>query len=211
MTYLLDVNVLLAMSYIKHDHHDRAEEWFNKFQADNVSMSLATCSITELGFVRIASGAAGFSANVKLAQEELKILKTRRRFVFLDDCLGANHLPDWAETSKHVTDGHLVALASVHRGRLVTLDEGIPGALLIPRLPEVLGVREPIPHYQPTRFEVAPWPSVREADRYGSAHPRAGMRASNSIPGGLASHAVSRDNADRMDPRSGQPLLVLGA
>jgi hypothetical protein len=36
------------------------------------------------------------------------------------------------ERPKHVTDGHLLALAEEYDGRLVTLDEGIPGALLIP-------------------------------------------------------------------------------
>jgi predicted nucleic acid-binding protein len=64
MTYLLDVNVLLAMSYVKHVHHDRAEQWVNTVQGDDDSVNLATCSITELGFVRVASGSAGFAVNV---------------------------------------------------------------------------------------------------------------------------------------------------
>jgi hypothetical protein len=33
--------------------------------------------------------------------------------------------------SAHLTDGHLIAVASVHSARLATLDEGIRDALLI--------------------------------------------------------------------------------
>jgi hypothetical protein len=80
--------VLLAMSYVKHVHHDRAEQWVNTVQGDDDSVNLATCSITELGFVRVASGSAGFAVNVKPAQQDLKLLKTKRRCVFLDDGFG---------------------------------------------------------------------------------------------------------------------------
>jgi predicted nucleic acid-binding protein len=148
VTYLLDVNVLLAMNYAKHVHHSRAERWLDDLQTNGVSVNLATCSITELGFVRIACGKAGFAENVAMAQEDLKRLKAERLFIFLDDGLDANRLPRWVERSKHVTDGHLLELAAVHRGPLVTLDKGIPGALLIPEQPEnPLMVREPPAHY----------------------------------------------------------------
>jgi uncharacterized protein len=149
MTYLLDVNVLLAMNYAKHVHHSRAETWLDDLQTSNSSVNLATCSITELGFVRIACGKAGFAENVRVAQEDLKRLKSEKVFIFLDDTLGANSLPTWVERSKHVTDGHLLALAAVHHGRLVTLDRGIPGALLISEQREVtpVVVKEPHAHY----------------------------------------------------------------
>jgi predicted nucleic acid-binding protein len=148
MIYLLDVNVLLAMSYAKHVHHTRAERWLDSLQTNDVSVNLATCSITELGFVRIACSKADFAESVRVAQEDLKRLKTEKLFIFLDDGLGANRLPRWVERPKHVTDGHLLELASVHRGPLVTLDEGIPGALLIPEQPvDPLVVKEPRIHY----------------------------------------------------------------
>jgi hypothetical protein len=43
---------------------------------------------------------------------------------------------------RQVTDGHLVLLAAASHGRLVTLDRGIPGALLIPE-PNGRILREP--------------------------------------------------------------------
>jgi predicted nucleic acid-binding protein len=146
--YLLDVNVLLALGYAKHIHRVRALQWLKHLQTREASVNLATCSITELGFVRIACGSARFAEDVRVAQEDLKRLKAERLFIFLDDGLGANRLPRWAERSKQVTDGHLLELAAVHRGPLVTLDKGIPGALLIPEQPENPPVvREPPAHY----------------------------------------------------------------
>lgn len=41
-------------------------------------------------------------------------------------------LPAWVRKPAHTTDGYLLALAKTHGGHLATLDESIPGALLIP-------------------------------------------------------------------------------
>jgi predicted nucleic acid-binding protein len=146
--YLLDVNVLLAVSYQMHDLHERADGWLNDLHEMDPSARLATCSITELGFVRIASGTARLAQNVGVAQADLKRMKEQRLFTFLDDGLGANRLPRWVEKSKQVTDGHLLQLATDYGATFATLDEGIPGALLIPEEPGgPLFVREPPAHY----------------------------------------------------------------
>ena len=94
---------------------------------------LATCSITELGFVRIAPQAR-LSPDVSSACALLTQMRgsTRPPFVRLVDDLGADSLPSWADTSGATTDGHLSALAARRAARLVTLDEGIPDSLLIP-------------------------------------------------------------------------------
>jgi predicted nucleic acid-binding protein len=142
--YLLDVNVLLAVGYRWHDLHERANKWLTELQAADPSVHLATCSITELGFVRIASGKAGLAQNVAVAQADLKRMKQQRLFTLLDDGLDANRLPEWVGNSKQVTDGHLLQLAAEHRATLATLDEAIPGALLIPKdTTGPLFVREP--------------------------------------------------------------------
>jgi predicted nucleic acid-binding protein len=146
--HLLDVNVLLALGYSAHVHNERAETWLQHLQTHNATVNLAMCSITEIGFVRVASGKAGFAANVRMAQRDLAHLKAKQPFSFLDDGLGAGLLPSWVERSKQVTDGHLLELAHAHGARLVTLDEGIPGALLIPEQPENAPmVREPPARY----------------------------------------------------------------
>ena len=50
-TYLLDDNLLLALTDPMHIHHDVALRWF----ADAGAAAWATCPLTENGFVRIAS------------------------------------------------------------------------------------------------------------------------------------------------------------
>ncbi|MFL6601649.1 MAG: hypothetical protein ACJ8R9_09980 [Steroidobacteraceae bacterium] len=60
-------------------------------------------------------------------------MKEQRLFTFLEDGLGADRFPEWVGKSKQVTDGHLLQLAIDHGATFATLDEGIPGALLVPK------------------------------------------------------------------------------
>src|SRR4051794_29422456 len=103
MIYLLDVNVLLALGYEEHSLHGRAEAWMDHLQSDDPSADFATCSTTELGFVRIACGKVGLAEGVNVAQADLNRLKSRRSFKFLTDDAGADRLPGWVEKSKQVT------------------------------------------------------------------------------------------------------------
>lgn len=105
-------------------------------ETERDDLLLATCSITELGFVRVATGPARLATQVEAACEELIRLKRDRRCLFLGDPISAEHLPPWVLKSDQTTDGHLLQLASAYGSTLATLDKGIPGALLIPQLPE---------------------------------------------------------------------------
>lgn len=93
---------------------------------------LATSSITELGFVRVAvqTGLQPDVATAKTALLNLKI-SSSVRFRLIPDTIGIDQLPPFAKTPSRLTDGHLLELARAHGMRLVTLDKGIPGALLI--------------------------------------------------------------------------------
>jgi predicted nucleic acid-binding protein len=128
--WLLDVNALLALAHDAHSQHGRVEAWVAALPK---SHRLATCSITELAFVRIGPQAR-LSPDVASAREILRQFSHghRRKFIRLADDLGADSLPEWVKTPAHTTDGHLVALASARSAKLATLDEGIPGATLIP-------------------------------------------------------------------------------
>lgn len=129
MTYLLDVNALLALGHDAHAMHDRAQAWVAaRRRADR----LATCAITELGFVRVGPQAR-LSPDVAGAAGLLTALKRSRRpaFVLLADNVGADALPAWVKSPGQTTDGHLLALAGVHGARLATFDAGIPGAVLM--------------------------------------------------------------------------------
>jgi predicted nucleic acid-binding protein len=130
VTYLLDVNALLALAHAAHVHHGRMEVWVCSLSRRD---RLATCAITELGFVRIAPQVR-LSPDVAAARALLSVLRRNRRrpFVRLSDELGADSLPSWVRTPAQTTDGHLVALAAARDARLATLDEAIPDAVRVP-------------------------------------------------------------------------------
>jgi len=129
--WLLDVNTLIAALVAAHEHHERVAAWLSTLPADD---SLATCSITELGFVRVLHQAPHLRVPVR---DSLRLLErfrgNRSRTVvqFADD-RSAVELPRWVKSARHVTDGHLAGLAARHGGRLATLDTGIPKATIIP-------------------------------------------------------------------------------
>jgi uncharacterized protein len=133
MTFLLDVNALLALCCGAHVHHARAEAWVAA-RRKQAGFALATCAITELGFVRVAAGPAAHAVDLPTAKSVLAQLKASPhiKFGFLNDELGADRLPLWVVRPGQTTDGHLAALAAAHGARLATFDTGIPGAELIP-------------------------------------------------------------------------------
>jgi hypothetical protein len=51
---------------------------------------------------------------------------------FLSDGNDISALPAWVKSPVQTTDGHLLQLARANGAVLATLDEGIPGAFLIP-------------------------------------------------------------------------------
>ena len=130
MRYLLDVNALVALGFSHHEFHERMAAWL---QAEQFPQ-LATCSITELGFVRVLAQAPAYGFAVVQARSLLLRLKKSRivTFTFLPDGHDISHLPAWVKTPKQTTDGHLLQLARANVAVLATLDEKIPGAYSIP-------------------------------------------------------------------------------
>lgn len=127
MTYLLDVNALVALGFMNHEFHPRVARWIRSKH----SIQLASCSITELGFVRVLAQAPAYGFTVAQARTLLLRLK-RAGFVFLSDDRGISNLPGWVKTPRQITDGHLSGLATANGAVLATLDESIPGSYLIP-------------------------------------------------------------------------------
>jgi predicted nucleic acid-binding protein len=130
MTYLLDVNTLVALGFAQHEFHDRVACWLRSQQFP----PLATCSITELGFIRVLAQAPVYGFTIAQARTLLLRLKEAdvSRFTFIPDDHDVSHLPTWVKTPKQTTDGHLVKLANANGGVLATLDGKIPEAYLIP-------------------------------------------------------------------------------
>lgn len=130
MRYLLDINSLIALAHTGHSLHAKAMDWY--VSVLDSATGFHTCSITEIGFVRVAV-VTGLQADIAAAKQALGALKSssRIRFELIPDDLSAAQLPAFVKSPQSVTDGHLVELARKHSVRLATLDRGIPGSLFI--------------------------------------------------------------------------------
>lgn len=130
MRYLLDVNVLLALAHTGHTLHSKAIGWYASVAKSAVGFH--TCSITELGFVRI-SVVTGLQSDVDAAKQALAALKSssKVRFELVADDIGVSQLPAFVKKPQAITDGHLHELARKNSLRLVTLDRGIPDSTFI--------------------------------------------------------------------------------
>ena len=127
------MNALLALAVMAHESYVRAANWVERLGASGVS-ELATCSITELGFVRVLGQAQQYGSSVAQARELL--LKMRNsdgmRWIFTADNDDISRLPRWVRLPKQTTDGHLAELAWDHEAVLATLDRRTPRAFIIP-------------------------------------------------------------------------------
>jgi len=130
MTYLLDVNAIVALAVLNHEFHQRVARWVQSSRPQ-----LATCSITEIGFVRVLSQAPAYGLTV--VQARTLLLRMKRAsgspLRFISDSNGVSDLPTWVKSPKQVTDGHLSQLAAANSAILATLDENIPGSFVIPK------------------------------------------------------------------------------
>jgi len=126
--FLLDANVLVALTSPDHVHHARAHEWFAR------TSSWATTPVTESAFLRLmlnpaVAGAARSPAEVTAVLDALRSLPGHR---FLpDDASLAAPLIDLAGLQGHrqVTDLHLVNVAARHDAALATFDARIRRSL----------------------------------------------------------------------------------
>ena len=123
-TFLLDVNVLIALIDPAHVQHDQAHEWFSR----TGRKGFATCPITENGLLRIVGhpkypNSPGPPSAVAQALRAVRALPGHE---FWPDSLSlADELHvDMARLSSHaqVTDAYLLALASARGQRLATMD-----------------------------------------------------------------------------------------
>lgn len=124
MTYLLDVNLLIALIDPTHVGHDAAHRWFTRIG----QRAWATCPVTENGLLRIVGhlnypNSAGSPAAVVPFLEKLRALPGH---VFWKDDLSLVASkwidPSQIKTAAQVTDTYLLALAVANSGQLATFD-----------------------------------------------------------------------------------------
>lgn len=123
-TFLLDVNVLIAMVDPAHVHHEPAHAWF----AATGSRAFATCPLTENGLLRIVGhprypNSPGSPAEAAFMLSALRALKGHH-FWPDDISLLDTQRVDISRVLTHgqVTDSYLLALAVAHGGRLASMD-----------------------------------------------------------------------------------------
>jgi toxin-antitoxin system PIN domain toxin len=131
-TYLLDANVLIALTVAEHEHHARTSAW-----ASGISR-FALCPVVEGALVRFL---VRIGESARVAQEVLRAVHALPDCEFWADSLSYIG-SDLSHVRGHrqVTDAYLVSLAAGRSGAmLATLDEGLKQArpdatLLVPSL-----------------------------------------------------------------------------
>ena len=123
-TFLLDVNVLIALLDPAHVHHDAAHKWFGA----HGHKAWATCPLTENGVLRIV-GHARYPNSAGTPSAVMALMATLRTLpghVFWPDdisLMDAERIDaSRLLTSAQVTDSYLLALVCAHDGQLATLD-----------------------------------------------------------------------------------------
>lgn len=123
---LLDVSVLVALSWPGHQFHEAVQRWF----ARNAPKGWATCPIVQAGFVRIVSNPA-FSPHAVSVADAVSALRgtiSHPAHQFWADEISFHDALRFLKGltgHKQVTDAYLVGLAIHHRGRLATTDRRI--------------------------------------------------------------------------------------
>lgn len=123
-TFLLDINVLIALLDPAHVQHDAAHEWFEL----KGGRAWATCPLTENGVLRIIGhprypNSPGTPAAVAQLMTTLRSLQGHE-FWPDDISLLDTERVDCARmlNSSQVTDSYLLALACAHGGQLASFD-----------------------------------------------------------------------------------------
>ena len=130
MTYLLDVNVLIALIDPAHLAHDAAHRWFGKAGAHD----WASCPLTENGVIRIVGHPKypNTPGSPAIVAEIMTTLRNLPGHTFWPDDLSLVGSDDVDATRlvnpAHVTDTYLLALAKSRHGQLATFDRKLPTA-----------------------------------------------------------------------------------
>jgi uncharacterized protein len=128
-TALLDLNILTALLWPAHEHHDAAHRWFDARGGSR----WATCALTQLGFVRLVSNPA-FSRDALTPSGGLALLAanlTHPRHEFWPDAPPLTTAVAGMETGlqgyRQLTDAYLLSLARHRSAVLATFDRGVRG------------------------------------------------------------------------------------
>jgi toxin-antitoxin system PIN domain toxin len=125
--WLLDANLLIALTHAAHVHHAEAHAWFDAVP----KRRWATCTLTQLAFVRL-------SCNPKVTESALtppQVMQALEQLVghpgheYWDDAPAPVQTATLSHPAmvghRQVTDAYLLALAAARSQCLATLDRGL--------------------------------------------------------------------------------------
>lgn len=136
-TYLLDANVLIALTVSEHEHHDRAAVWAAGIER------FAICPVVEGALVRFL---VRTGETPSVATTLLRAVHALPGCEFWPDSLSYADAPlDHVRGHRQVTDAYLAGLAAAggDRSGLATLDEGL--ARELPELTVLVPPLEDLP------------------------------------------------------------------
>ncbi|HSG39803.1 MAG TPA: TA system VapC family ribonuclease toxin [Thermoanaerobaculia bacterium] len=123
----MDVNVLVALAWPNHEHHEFAVGWLEENQA----AGWATCPVTQSGFIRVSSNARAIPG-AKSPHQTISLLRemvSLPHHVFLPDdtSLVSSEFVTFQKVMgyRQVTDAHVLGIALRHGAALVTFDRSI--------------------------------------------------------------------------------------
>ncbi len=125
--YLLDLNVLVALTDDEHKHYQKAQTWFHSVR----HVEWGTCALTEAGYIRlVANPATGFpEGSLERAIDILSGVAENpcHRFWPMTESWTTMTAPfaDRIFGHQQVTDAYLLGLAIKENGVLVTFDRGL--------------------------------------------------------------------------------------
>lgn len=125
--WLLDANLLIALTHAAHVHHREAHSWF----AQVPKRSFATCTLTQLALVRLSCNprVTGKAITPAQAMVVLAELTAHAGHTYWPDAPELLQMPTLNSAAlvghRQITDTYLLGLAA-HKGqRLATLDRGL--------------------------------------------------------------------------------------
>ena len=117
-TYLLDANVLIALTVAEHEHHARASRW-----ASGVA-SFAICPVVEGALLRLLVRLGESQATATTVLRAVRAMRGCR--FWTDDVSYADVDSSRVRGHRQITDAYLVALVRRHpRSLIATMDEGL--------------------------------------------------------------------------------------
>ena len=120
--YLLDVNVLIALTEQGHIHHQTVMKWFN-----TPGLDWGLCAFSEAGLLRVTANSNVGRVSVSEASEILKALEMNPGYRYWPITVSWSSLAEpFCERiygHQQITDAYLLGLAIKENGVLVTLDK----------------------------------------------------------------------------------------